>query len=102
MRPTRVSVTSRSVPSPKPWNSRSCIVGISFRCFHNSPSGPRKATEFIQRPRTFYLAFVDADDAVDIELPARSHELLDERPRHLYRRCPQTPHISSNPSNLAA
>lgn len=69
------------------------------------PQQPLRAEEddrVIQRPRTFYLAFVDADDAVDIELPARSHELLDERPGTSTDDAHRRPHISSNPSNLAA
>jgi hypothetical protein len=65
MRPTRVSVTARSVPSPKPWNSRSCIVGISFRV-STTALRAEQDDRVIQRPRMFYLGFVDADDGADI------------------------------------
>ena len=42
--PTRApplsSTTPRSSPAPTPWNSRSCIVGMSLRWRWSTPSGP--------------------------------------------------------------
>ncbi len=40
-RPTPgTSTTPRSSPAPTPWNTRSCMVGISLRCRCSTPSGP--------------------------------------------------------------
>ncbi len=68
--------------------------------FPQHPSGPRRTTELYSVPGRSTSRFVDADDAVDIELPARSHELLG--PGTSTDDAHRRSHVSLNPSNLAA
>lgn len=47
--PTRAmpgsSTTPRSSPAPRPWKTRSCMVGMSLRCRCSSPEGPINSSE---------------------------------------------------------
>ena len=73
------STTPRSSPAPTPWNTRSCIVGISLRWRCRTPLGTDDEQRVVQRAGAVVLAFVHADRDVHVVLGAGLDQPIDER-----------------------